>query len=262
VNILDDFRTLTGMSGKFGNISQHVVAKYVRIYCAESLQTISEAMRHCWAFAIALDGGNKSSVPYLYCRLRFVLGHKLFNVHMIACPMYESHTGENMFDLGSKVVSTLCPNWTEKLIGITTDGASNMTGCHAWLATCIKRVANVGFFLIWCTAHQLDLVVKARFKSMFNEQFVHVIQGIAGYLRRQKNLITSMKSTCPCFIDTRWLSMGRLLDWLIAKRLPLQAYFEEGQPPCRPLNEWWIEVYALAEVVSMINITFRELQGN
>jgi hypothetical protein len=45
-------------------------------------------------------------------------------------------------------------------------------------------------------------------------------------------LITSMKSTCPRFIDTQWLSMGRLLDWLIAKRLPLQAYFEERQPPC------------------------------
>jgi hypothetical protein len=80
--------------------------KYVRIYYAESLQTISEAMRHCWAFAIALDGGNKYSVPYLDYRLRFVLGHKLFNLHMIACPMYESQIGENMFNLSSKIFST------------------------------------------------------------------------------------------------------------------------------------------------------------
>jgi hypothetical protein len=49
-----------------------------------------------------------------------------------------------------------------------------MTGCHAGLATCIERVANAGFFCVWCAAHQLDLVVQARFKSMFNEQFVHV----------------------------------------------------------------------------------------
>ena len=55
---------------------------------------------------------------------------------------------------------------------------------------------------------------------------------------------------------------GGLLDWLIAKQLPLQAYFEERQPPYRQPNEWWIEVYALAEVESIINITFRELQGN
>jgi hypothetical protein len=112
MNILDDSRTLTGVSGKFGNVSRCVVTKYVLICCAKSLQTISEAMQHCWAFAIALDGGNISSVPYLYFRLRFVLGHKLFNVHMIACPMYKLQTGENMFDLSSKILSTLCPNWT------------------------------------------------------------------------------------------------------------------------------------------------------
>jgi hypothetical protein len=77
------------------------------------------------------------------------------------------------------------PNWSEKLIGITTDGVSNMTGCHAGLATHIERVANAGFFRVCCAAHQLDLVVQARFKSMCNEQFVHVIQGITGYLRQQ-----------------------------------------------------------------------------
>ena len=71
----------------------------------KSLQTISEAMRHCWAFAIALDGGNKSSVPYLDYRVCFVLGHKLFNVHMIACPLYELHTGENLFNLSSKILA-------------------------------------------------------------------------------------------------------------------------------------------------------------
>jgi hypothetical protein len=126
-------------------------------------------MQHCWAFVIELDGGSKSSVPYLYYRLRFVLGHKFLNVHIIACQMYKSQTGENMFNLSSKILSTLCPNWTEKLIGITTDGASNMAGCHAGLATFIERVANAGLFCVWCAAHQLDLVVQARFKSMFNE---------------------------------------------------------------------------------------------
>jgi hypothetical protein len=48
-----------------------------------------------------------------------------------------------------------------------------MTGCHVGLATRIERVANAGFFRIWCAAHQLDLVVQARFKSMFKEGFVH-----------------------------------------------------------------------------------------
>ena len=96
---------------------------------------------------------------------------------------------------------------------------------------------------------------------MFNETFIHVIQGITGHLRRQKNLIQRMKATCPRFIDSRWLSMGHLLNWLIDKRQEVQRHFDEKNPPCRPPKEWWIEVYALANVIKTVNITFKALQG-
>ena len=118
-----------------GNINRQKVTMLVQIFCAESLQRIAEAMKFCWAFAIAIDGGNKASVPYLDIRISFVLGHELFNVHLIACPMYESHTGDNMFDLTTKILDVLCPNWKDKVIGVTTDGASNMTGCHVGMVT-------------------------------------------------------------------------------------------------------------------------------
>ena len=38
-------------------------------------------------------------------------------------------------------------------------------------------------------------------------------------------------------------------------------HFCEQYPPCQPPDEWWIEVYALANIVETINITFRALQG-
>ena len=87
-------------------------------------------MKFCWAFAVALDGGNKASVPYLDIQICFFLGHELFNVHLMACPMYESYMGDNMFDLTTKILHVLCQNWKDKVIGVTTDGASNMTDCH------------------------------------------------------------------------------------------------------------------------------------
>jgi hypothetical protein len=108
------------------------------------------------------------------------------------------------------------PNWTEKIISIPTDGASIMTGCHAGLDTHIERAANAGFFCVWCAVHQFDLVVQARCKSMFNKTFVHVI-----YNGKKID-----------HIDEINMSMGQLLDWLIAKRLPLQANFEARQLPC------------------------------
>jgi hypothetical protein len=118
----------------------------VRIYCTESFQIIADALRFCWAFSIALDGGNKASVSYLDFQLRLVLGYELFNIHLIAAPMYVSHTGDNMFALCSKILDVLCPNWREKVIGVTTDGASNMTGRHVGIITQIQRVANDGFY--------------------------------------------------------------------------------------------------------------------
>ena len=57
-----------------------------------------------------------------------------------------------------------------------------------------------------------------RFKSMFDEIFVPVIQVITGYLRQQKNLIQRMKANYPSFIGSRWLSMGHLLNWLFDKQ--------------------------------------------
>jgi hypothetical protein len=101
--------------------------------------------------------------------------------------MYKLHTRENMIDLNSKILDLFCPNWKDKVIGVTPDEASNMTGCHIEMVTQIQQVAKPGFYCIWCAAHQLDLIVQDRFKSMFDETFVHVIQVITGYLRQQKN---------------------------------------------------------------------------
>ena len=80
---------------------------------------------------------------------------------------------------------------------------------------------------------------------MFDETFVHVIQVITEYLRWQKNLIQRMKAICPHFIDSRWLSMGCVLNWLIDKQRDIQVHFCERNPPCQPPDEWWIEVYSL-----------------
>ena len=137
-DVYEEFQDKTGMTSKMGNISRQKVTMLVQIFCAESFPRIAEAMKFCWAFAIALDGGNKASVPYLDIQIRFVLGHELFNVHLIACPMYESHTGDNMFDLTTKILDVLCPNCKDKVIGVTADGASNMTGCHVGMLTQIQ----------------------------------------------------------------------------------------------------------------------------
>ena len=69
---------MTEMTSKMGNINRWKVTMLVQIFCAESLQRIAEAMKVCWAFAIALDGGNKAPLPYLdikyfVCQIKHII---------------------------------------------------------------------------------------------------------------------------------------------------------------------------------------------
>lgn len=259
-NVIQDCRDISNDS-KFGCINHQKVSRLVRIFCGTALQSLKRALMCAWSFSIALDGGNKGGTPYLDVRVRFVLKATLFNVHLLAIPMYISHTGENMFQLTKRTLDVLCPGWESKIIGYTSDGASNMTGVHQGLGTRIQRVAEDGLFRIWCAAHQLDLVVQRVLNALYDEAFVQTIQQLTGHLRRQKNLIRNMKATCPRFIDSRWLSMGKLLNWLIVKRRDLQVHFDAKKPACEPSSDWWIIVFALQKVMEVCNKYMVELQG-
>ncbi|GIQ93027.1 hypothetical protein KIPB_017185, partial [Kipferlia bialata] len=49
--------------------------------------------------------------------------------------MFGPHEGQRMYDLVSRVMDVMDPDWRHKLLGTTTDGASNMTGCYEGLVT-------------------------------------------------------------------------------------------------------------------------------
>ena len=140
----------------------------------------------------------------------------------------------NMFRLITEFFDALNDNWTSKLIGISSDGASNMTGHHAGVVTRLQRVSLPGCYRVWCAAHQMDLIVQKKILLLCDDSFLPMTMGITGHLRRQQNLILEMMSKCPRFIDTRWLSMQKLLDWLVLKRPRLVRHFEEKRPACSP----------------------------
>ena len=73
---------------------------------------------------------------------------------------------------------------------------------------------------------------------------------------RQQNLVRVMKTKCPKFVDTRWLSLGRLLGWLVKHRISVYQHMEERNPVCRPDASWWIMVYLLLDFTEMVNAKF------
>jgi hypothetical protein len=240
----------TGM-GVLGSASTHDVALKCRILCSINLQYLKELLNNVWCFAIGLDAGNNAGTAYLDVRVRFYIRDNIHNFHLMAIPMKERHTGEYQFDLVTKLLGILAPNWRYQLVGIATDGASTMTGCISGTCTRLAREFHSSIYRIWCGAHQLDLVVKKAFSRLCNETFLDTLTSMTGHLRRQQNLIREMKSACPTFVSTRWISMGKVLRWMKDNRLRLLQHFNEKNPTALlrvngglssvSFSRWWIE---------------------
>jgi hypothetical protein len=144
-----------------GALENRSIGKAIQVIwytCAFNYEKICKVLHHAWAFSIAMDAGAKGSVPYLDVHWYFSLRGKLFNIHLVALPMYESHTGLNTFILISRFLNTLCENWKKKMISVLTDWASNMHGRHQGAVTHLEEVYSDRFYQIWCGAHQFDLV--------------------------------------------------------------------------------------------------------
>jgi hypothetical protein len=112
-------------------IREKKICQYVRAVVGNNLQTMSDLVRtkECWYFSIAFDGATVQGRALLDVRLRLLVGGCIENLHLLAIPLREAHTGLYM----AKVVHSLTTvmlgeNCKENLVGICTDGARNMTG--------------------------------------------------------------------------------------------------------------------------------------
>jgi hypothetical protein len=79
--------------------SHHDVANYIRVVCVVNLQRIARHLRRALAFSIALDSATHQSTLYLDVRFRiFMLAfYNIVNLHAVALPIFDWHTGKVMF---------------------------------------------------------------------------------------------------------------------------------------------------------------------
>lgn len=150
--------------------------------------------------------------------------------------MYESYTGENMFNLIMCILDVICPRWRMQLIGVGSDGASSMMGQFQGVVTRLaKETTNTKFYRVWCGLHQLDLVLKHVYADLYDKEVVNIMKKFITHLRIQQGLINQMQATCPQ-LTTRWLVMGHVCTWLLAKRITLFEYIgnAEDSVDCAP----------------------------
>lgn len=215
--ILRMTRERTGLAS-IGRESEGKVASYVRFVCALNLQRLSELLSTSWTFSVAMDMSTHLSTSYLDVRVRLYCAGDIQNFHLLAIPMYSSHTGEQIFLCASKALDVVCPNWRNVIVSISTDGERKMTGKVQGVATRFERITKPGFFRLWCGLHQLDIALQRFFKGLMDGDFYDKLTGVISYLRRQQNLIKEMKTKAQKVADTRWesmskVSLGYLLVW-------------------------------------------------
>lgn len=235
------------------NSNMGKVIATVRHICGMAFQMISDTLNSLWAFSIVLDGVTKNDLSYLDVGLRFSIKQTIHSFHLVAIPMRESHTGDFIFGLLSDFLNVLCPKWKTKLIGISSDGSCNKSGKVSSIVSHLHKASDPGCFRVSCGAHQIDSLIQKAFKQLCDDVFVSTVIGVTGHLRRQRNLISKMRSKFPRFVDTRWLSMEIILEWFVKNKILLVAYFEETNLPCPPNASFWIAVHVLHDLSTCQN---------
>ena len=81
----------------YGFCSGVVASYYTHIVYADVLQILLNVLREVWDFAIAVDWSTHQGMPYMDVRMHFHLKGGLLNFHLMAIPLYEHHSFENMF---------------------------------------------------------------------------------------------------------------------------------------------------------------------
>ncbi len=107
---------------------------------------------------------------------------ELVNLHLVAMPMFKHHSVVNIFNLIAKFMDALYIKWCAKLIGVSTDGKNTMTGRHVGVVTRLVDCADNDVLRIWCTPHQIDIVVKAATEDIDNSVWVKQAYTFSVYL--------------------------------------------------------------------------------
>lgn len=150
-------------TGKLSGTNDLVVGQYFQIQVTVLLQQINYIIADdsFWALSLADDGSTHRGPSFFDLRARVCYDGVLENLNLVAIPMIDRHTAENIFNQVLKFLDALDDTWRDKLICMSSDGDNTRTGRHSGLVARVVTCADNNVLRIWCPPHQMDLVVKS-----------------------------------------------------------------------------------------------------
>ncbi len=95
----------------------------------------------------------------------------LLNLHLIAIPQFDCHTALNTFNMLVKFLDALYGLWRRKLINVGTNSEPTMVGRLNGLVTHMARKAEHHVLRIWCSLHEMDVVVKDGAEMLYDGEW-------------------------------------------------------------------------------------------
>ncbi|KAH6583989.1 hypothetical protein BASA61_007792 [Batrachochytrium salamandrivorans] len=245
----------------YGGCNDLMASNYTRVACAVCLQVISDVLGKLNGYSIALDCSTLHGMSYLDIRVRFTLHGILYNFHLLALPLFDRHTGELMFEAFVKFMDALYPPMARNFGGHVHRWRSLNDGRIHGFVTQVGEVTSTKLIRVWCGLHQLDLVMQQVFKSALDDDFYSTLTAVIGHLRRQQNLVATMRSMCPKVADTRWVSMDSVSTWLTTNIIALLEHFDTKKPHCTPDKTWWLFLLSVKAFAQESMLVFTSMQG-
>ncbi len=150
---------------KLGACGDYLVASYARVACAFLIEHISQVLCSKWAFSVAFDvSTDLQQTSWVDVCIRYYQNSALEILYLITLRFVGRHTGLATFEMFEKLFDAVCPLWKDKLIGCSTDGATNMTGCLSRVMTQIQNVVKRNFMQVWCLLHQINIIMHKVYK--------------------------------------------------------------------------------------------------
>ena len=206
-------------------------------------ESIVQSMKECSFFSIAVDSALIRNEHLLSCFVRMsfeerTVQHPLF---FAVCPQ-STGSGVALF-IFNKLVEREAP--FEKLVSVSTDGATNMIGGNVGMTACLKRLIQQycssnqiqfnDFHSVWCFAHRMNLITK----DFLENKGVNIVKTFADWFSDRRRQATyksflSRENTnerlkkIPQPSDTRWLFYRDVVAAILSQRQYVEN-FVKGQ---------------------------------
>ena len=229
----------------------------------EKKEQCQRFMETCSYFSIAIDSALIRNEHLFSCFSRFC-----FEDSVIQLPLFfdvcHGSTGNEIAHFVFTKLLEFNPTF-EKLVSISTDGATNMIGRVSGLTTKLKQLIHQhcatrqmpfkDFHSVWCFAHRLNLVVK----DVMDLKGMSIVKAFADWFtdrRRQTNYKAFLSQTnldeklrsIPQPSETRWLFYHDVISAILSQQ-PYVEDFVKGQP-C--FTQFWSSLNQKKEQFGML----------